>query len=505
MSWDAIVIGAGHNGLTAAARLGQAGRKVLVLEALDRPGGLLGDAGGMRMAMMPAGISAEIARALALHRHGLKYAGPMPTIALGGAEPVRIDGAKVSGTDAAMAEAYGELHQRLTRQAGALRSMLLKTPPRFRDGGLGDLAKLGRMGLSIRKLGKTDMRDLLRIILSNAWDLLNDEIGDGPLAGALAMDATLGGAMGPRSPGTVLSLLYRMAGQGAGAAGQRAMPVGGPDALIKALVGAIESVGGEIRTDAPVERILVGAGDSVTGIRLTSGEEILAPLVLSNLAPRRTLLDLLGAAHLDGEDVRRTRHIASNGMVARLDFALLGLPDVDGLQGADLSHRLIVAPKMQALETAFNAAKYGELPERPVLECSFATDGAPRLSVSAQFVPYALKGGWSAAQRAKLSSSVVSVLETAMPGITKLIAGTTIATPADIETRFGLPGGHWHHGELRVDQLLMLRPFGGAAQYRMPVGGLYLCGAGAHPGGDISGAPGWNAAGQAMKDRGAAT
>lgn len=499
MSLDAIVIGAGHNGLIAAARLGQAGRKVLVLEAQDRPGGLLGEAGGMRMAAMPTGLNPEVARTLALHRYGLSYGKPMATIALGAGAPVRIDGNRVEGMDPATAAAYAELHGRLAKQAGALGRMLLKTPPRLRDGGLADLVSLGRMGLSVRMLGKADMRDLLRIVLSNVWDVLNDEIGDGPLAGALAMDATLGGAMGPRSPGTVLALLYRMAGAGAGAPGQRAMPLGGPGALIDALAKCVEAAGGAVRTGAVVARILVG-DDRVEGVRLAGGEELRAPLVLSNAHPRRTLVDLLGVAGIDAEDARRARSMATEGMVARLDFTLSALPDVAGLSAADLGQRLVIAPDMQVIETAFNAAKYGELPERPALECTFVQGETPRLSVSAEFVPCTLKAGWTKASRDLLAASVLAVLEGAMPGIGARVTGTEIATPADIEARFGLPGGHWHHGEFRVDQMLMLRPFAGAAQYRMPVAGLYLCGAGAHPGGDISGAPGWNAAGQALKD-----
>ena len=216
--------------------------------------------------------------------------------------------------------------------------------------------------------------------------------------------------------------------------------------------------------------------------------------------PRRTLVDLLGVAEIDAEDARRARLMATEGMVARLDFALSALPEVAGLSAADLGQRLVIAPDMNVIETAFNAAKYRELPARPVLECSFEGGERPRLSVSAQFVPCTLKSGWTGAGRDRLTKAVRGVLEDAMPGIGARITAAEVATPADIEARFGLPGGHWHHGELRVDQMLMLRPFGGAAQYRMPVAGLYLCGAGAHPGGDISGAPGWNAAGQALKD-----
>lgn len=488
MSWDAIVIGAGHNGLIAAARLGAAGRKVLVLEAREAAGGLMaGEAGGV--AHLPTGLHPAVIKGLGLGRFGLPEGRPLTTVALGGGEPVRISGGTVTGVDAETAAAYAALHARLVRQAGALAPLMAKTPPRLRDGGAGELAALAGLGLKIRRLGKADMQDLLRILLSNIWDVLSDEIGDGPLAGALAMDATLGGAMGPRSPGTVLPLLYRLAGQ------PRMRFNGGTEALVASLVRAVEASGGQLRTGAAVERILVG-DDRAEGVRLTSGEELRTGFILSNVHPRRTLNDLLGVAHLDAEDVRRARLMASEGMVARLDYTLSDAPALDS---TDLVERLVIAPDMGALETAFNAAKYKDLPDRPVLECSFYAV-AKKLSVTAQFVPCSLKGGWTQAARDRLDRSVRAVLDDALPGAAGLITGVEIMTPADIETQFGLPGGHWHHGEFRVDQMLMLRPFGGAAQYRMPVGGLYLCGAGAHPGGDITGMPGWNAAGQVLKD-----
>lgn len=492
MSLDAIVIGAGHNGLVAAARLGAAGRRVLVLEAQDAPGGLLGEAGGMRIAAMPTGLHPEVARGLALHRHGLRPGRPMTTVALAPSGALRIEGGAVMGTDAATAAAYAGFHRRLSRQAGALAPMLLKLPPRLRDGGWGELMTLARMGLGVRMLGRADMRDLLRILLSNVWDLLSDEIGDGPLSGALAMDATLGGAMGPRSPGTVLPLLYRLAGQ------PRALPEGGAAAIVAALVKAVEAAGGQVRTGARVAAILSG-DDRVEGVRLEGGEEIRAPLVLSGAHPRSTLLDLLGAGQLDAEDVRRARLMATEGMVARLDLTLAAPPEVPGFGVPEAGHRLIVAPGMRRLETAFNAAKYKELPAHPALECHY-NPALRRLSVSAQFVPCNLKGRWTPEARERLTNSVIAALDDVMPGIAAQVTGATLATPADIEARFGLPGGHWHHGEFRVDQMLMLRPFAGAAQYRMPVAGLYLCGAGAHPGGDVTGVPGWNAAGIALKD-----
>lgn len=498
--YDAILIGAGHNGLVAAAVLARKGKKVLVLEARDHLGGMLGDP-SFRVAPLPYALRPEIIKSLCLPPQLMGASKPVETISItpDGAA-VTILGSRASGVDAGMAEAYATLHARLGRQARTLGVMMLQSPPGLGKASFSEMAGLAKMALKMRLLGKAEMRDLLRIILSNAWDLLGDEVGDGPLAGSLAMDATLGGAMGPRSPGTVLTLLYRMASQSSHSHGLRVMPKGGPDALVKALSASVTSAGGEIRTGAPVERILVDQ-DKAAGVRLASGEEIAAPLVLSNVSPRLTLLTLLGVEHLDGEFVRRCRNMAAKGMVSRLDFDIARMPTLRGGGEIGSGQRLVFAPTMQTIETAFNAAKYGDLPDRPVLEATL--DGASnRLCVSAQFTPHDLKGGWTSDAKAQLASSVLGVLDEALPGLSSAVTASRVMSPVDIETGYGASGGHWHHGELRVDQLLMLRPFDGAAQYRMPVKGLYLCGAGAHPGGDISGAPGFNAARTALRDGG---
>jgi len=498
--YDAIIIGAGHNGLVAAAMLARKGRKVLVLEARDHTGGMLGDE-GFRIAPLPYALRPEIIKALALDPRLIGTAKPVETVSIGSdGSAVSILGGQVKGVDTATTQAYSTFHARIGRQAKALGVMMLEPPPGLGKASFGEMAALARMALKMRLLGKTEMRDLLRIILSNAWDLLNDEIGDGPLAGALAMDATLGGAMGPRSPGTVLTLLYRMASQTSHGHGLRFMPEGGPAALVKALTDCVTAAGGEIRTGAQVDRILVDA-DRASGVRLQSGEEISAPLVLSNASPKTTLMTLLGVEHLDGEFVRRCRNMAAKGMVSRLDFDIADMPSLRGGGTITSGQRLVIAPDMQMIETAFNAAKYCDLPERPVLEATYDAT-TRRLCVSAQFTPYDLNGGWTDDARAKLSASVLTVLEDALPGIGSAVSDSRVMSPADIETGYGAAGGHWHHGELRVDQLLMLRPFDGAAQYRMPVAGLYLCGAGAHPGGDISGAAGFNAARAAIRDQG---
>lgn len=488
MSADAIVIGAGHNGLVAAAMLGRSGRRVLVLEARDHVGGMLGGDDNP-VACMPFGLHPQVARAIRLPDLAMR---PMETLAFGGGRIARISGAEAAGIPDFLSEAYRTMHRRLTRQASALGAMILRKPPPLAGADWSDHLALGRTALGLRGLGKSDLRELLRILLSNAHDVLLDELGNGPLSGALAMDATLGGAMGPRSPGTVLPLLYRVAHPG----GARMMPAGGPGALAAALRQAAESAGAKIRTGAKVVRILVHA-DAVSGVRLAGGEEIAAPLVLSNAAPGPTLLAMLGVEHLDAEFVARCRQIPARGMVARIDFRLrrpLKLPDGET---ARPTQRLVFAPDMQAVETAFNAAKYGELPEHPVVEACVDDAGA-RLRLNVQFVPAVLKTGWNVKAKRRLAQSALAAIARFLPGVEANAHAPRVMTPADIEASYGAPGGHWHHGEFRADRLLMLRPFDGASAYAMPVGGLYLCGAGAHPGGDIGGAPGYNAARAAL-------
>ncbi|MCB2110876.1 MAG: NAD(P)/FAD-dependent oxidoreductase [Defluviimonas sp.] len=500
MSWDAIVVGAGHNGLVAAARLGQAGRRVLLLEALEGPGGLLGapaagqGAGsggtgpGVRIAAQPTWLNPIVTMGLGLDRYGLGPGVAQPTRAWGPDGPVTLTAGSALGVAPETAAAYAALHARLRRLAGPLARFMGRTPPPLNGAGAGDLLALALDGLALRRLGRADMRELLRILLSNVWDLLEDSLGDGPLAGALAFDATLGGAMGPRSPGTVLPLLYRLAGAPRGA---------DPEILIGALLKAVAATGGVLRCGAPVARILVGDNDRAEGVQLESGEEFRAPLVLSNLHPRRTLTGLLGVAHLDAEDVRRARLMATRGMAARIDLRLATLPEA-----LPAGTRLVVAPRLGAVEAAFDGAKYGGLPERPVLEAVLVPGAVPRLAVTATFVPHAPAGSWTGKSRGTLETRVVAALDEALPGLRSEVTGIETMTPDDIEARYGLPGGHWHHGEFRTDQMLMLRPFARVARYRLPVAGLYLCGAGSHPGGDITGLPGWNAAGQALKDEG---
>lgn len=504
-SFDAVVIGAGVNGLACAGRLAKAGQKVLVLEGAAQPGGgaLTRDfAPGYRvdaLAHLVSNLDARMLAALKPERHGLAFDDtPLATTALAadGRHLVLhgIFGERAEGLGAAEAARWADLRARLLRHAGALRPFLDLTPPLPGKGGArGSLLALGRIGLGIRALGRAEMQEFLRLMLINVHDVLDEELTDDRLRGLLAFDATLGAFTGPRSPGSLFLLWNRLAGDG----GRLRRPRGGMGALAQALAVSVTAAGAQIRCGARVARIL-SDGERVTGVQLDGGEEISARRVVSAINPRTTFLDLLGARQIDTGLVRRVQNIKMRGTAAKLHLALRAAPD---FRGADLRHRLVIAPSSHAVEDAFNPVKYGRYSPEPVLEilCPSAHDPgfAPArhhvLSVIAQYAPHDLEGGW-ADGRTGFQATIMERLEAHSPGIADLVVASELRTPEDIARDHGMTGGSWSHGDMAVEQMLFLRPAVGLARYATPVPGLWLAGAGSHPGGGISGAPGWNAA-----------
>ncbi|HEY2684796.1 MAG TPA: NAD(P)/FAD-dependent oxidoreductase [Steroidobacteraceae bacterium] len=510
--YDCIVIGAGHNGLVCAALLARAGRSVLVLESAEAVGGAACtrefapgyrvSAGAHLLHMMPSSIVSE----LALESHGLKFAArSMPTSILTAGGAPQTLGTGLSQADAAQFDAYNE---RLARFARALVPLFSSVPPRLGTEDWGDRLALLKLGWSVRKLGRRDMRELLRIGGMNVHDLLEESFESQALKGALALDAVLGANFGPRSPGTVLTLLYRLAGESsAGIPGHTlAQPAGGMGALSEALAKAAAGAGVAIRTRSEVRRILVD-DDRAIGVELSNGERIGGRAVISNADPKTTFLKLLGAAQLDTGFVRRVHHVRGKGLAAKLHIALKRPPLFAGATEAQLRGRLVLAPSLEYVEHAYNHSKYGEYSAQPALEvtvptandASLAPGGHHVMSVVAQYAPYALRGGWTEAARQGFTNAILDQLEALAPGLRESIAAVQLLTPLDLEASFGMSGGHWHHGDLAFDQFLMVRPVPGAAQYRTPLPGLYLCGAGCHPGGGVMGVAGRNAAAQVLK------
>ncbi|MBT8093054.1 MAG: NAD(P)/FAD-dependent oxidoreductase [Gammaproteobacteria bacterium] len=505
--YDAIIVGAGHNGLVCATLLARAGKNVLMLEANEQVGG--------------AAVTREFAEGYSVSAcaHLLYQLQPevrkelqlspelsnknMITIALGeNGDHVRLAGNSVEGVERQDVVNYRAFRKSMMRYADLLRKFFNKPPPRLGTKNFDDLKTLGQLGFAIRRLGKNDMREFLRLIGMNIYDELDVRFENPLLKGAISLDAVLGTHLGPRSPNTIMTYLYRLAGDH----GRTAIPKGGMGAVSEELAHAARSAGVTIRTNAPVGRIVVGNG-RVTGVETESGEQFDSYTVISNADPKRTVMQLVGAKHVETGFARRVHHLRARGNAAKLHLALDRLPAFAGLAEKDLAERIVIAPDEHYVERAFNPAKYGECSPNPVIEMTFpschdeslAPPGKHVLSAVVQYAPYSLKGGWDVAAKLSFQQSIIDTISRYAPDIEERIEHSELLTPADIEREFHITGGHWHHAELTLDQFLFVRPVSGAAQYRMPLDGLYLCGAGTHPGGGVSGAAGRNAAHAILK------
>ncbi len=504
-----VIIGAGHNGLVCAAYLAKAGKKVTVVEAASQVGGAAVTrefAPEFRVsscAHLLHLLDQDISKELELPRHGLAMAkSSLVTVSLSPdghhlvLEDEQVDG-NVSSHDQ---QALKEYRRFMARFAAVIGKLHNRKPPRFASGRRSDLMGLGKVALDIRMLGRDDMREFLRIAGINIHDVLQENFDGDLLKGALALDAVLGTHSGPRSNNTVFTALHRLNGNTAGAAGTLSLPRGGMGAVTQAIAAAARQHGAEIRTASPVARIIM-ENDRVAGVELVSGEQVLATTVISSADPRTTFLDLLGAQKLEAGFAQKIHHFRARGNTAKLHLALSALPEFTGLRPELMGERLVIAPSLDYVEHAFNHAKYGECSAQPIMEIvipsmadkTLAPEGQHVLSAIVQYAPRKLKAGWGAGKSAFMET-VLDLLEQYAPDIRSKAVMAELLTPEDIEKQFRISGGHWHHGELSLDQFLMLRPVPGAAQYETPVNGLYLCGAGSHPGGGVMGSAGRNAA-----------
>jgi phytoene dehydrogenase-like protein len=509
---DTTIIGAGHNGLVCAAYLARSGQRVLVLEAGDTLGGLAAARAfhpgfEASVAHSMSQFPGKIVRDLDLTSHGYQPGDALATTGLSeSGEHVTLKGDKVTGVKGDDATAYGIYRKKMLRYADVLKPFSLKTPPRIGKNSFKEIMTFAQMGLGLRRLGKEDMRQFLRIIALPARDLMDENFVNDLLKAMLSWDGLIGSKMAPRSPNhTVWAMLNRMTGE---LGGQHMVPAGGIDGLISALSAAATNAGAAIQTGARVGRILIDGGPdglTATGVKLEGGEQIKAHRIISTADPQHTFLDLVGVDNLEIQFTNRIRRLRCKGYVAKLHLALSALPDFTGLERPD--GRMIIAPDMDAIEFAFDDAKYGEASEHPVMEMiipslhdpSMAPQGQHVLSAHVMYVPHDRKAGWNSEARHRLCERVVDTISRYAPGIKKQIIHQELLTPADIAKICNVTGGHWHHTELALDQMMMMRPTYEAAQYATPIPGLYLAGAGCHPGGGLMGGPGHNAAHEILK------
>ncbi|HEY5775078.1 MAG TPA: NAD(P)/FAD-dependent oxidoreductase [Xanthomonadales bacterium] len=500
-----LIIGAGHNGLVCAAYLAKAGKTVTVLEASGRVGGAAVTREFAPDFKVSAGahllylLDKNVRRELSLDAASLSYSQQdMRTTALSeDGNHLSIAGDSLQGTNISDKDrqAMKEYRRFMSRFAGIINRLNNRIPPRIGTRDRSDWMGLAKTALNIRLLGKKDMREFLRIAGINIYDILQENFDNPLLKGALSMDGVLGTNLGPRSNNSVFCALHRLSGlQGT------AMPKGGMGAVSAALADVARKQGALIRTSAAVSRILMD-GDRIAGVELEGGEQISSGTVISSADPKTTFLGLLGARNLEAGFVHKVQNIRTRGNVAKLHLALDGAPEFKGLNHDQLGDRLLIAPDMEYVERAFNHSKYGEYSVKPVAEItlpslhddSLAAPGRHVLSAVVQYAPYQLKAGWSG-EKAAFTDQLIDLLAAYAPGIRAQILHSELLTPVDIESEFRINGGHWHHAELALDQFLMLRPVPHAAQYASPVDGLFLCGAGSHPGGGVMGSAGRNAA-----------
>jgi phytoene dehydrogenase-like protein len=540
LTHDIIIIGAGHNGLVAACYLAEAGLKPLVLERRDSVGGACVTEEfhpGFRCSSLAdsAGpILPQIVNGLQLKSHGLEFiAHPVRSCALNlsgpticvyeDAERTATELARTSAKDAAR---YPEFTATFSRIGRALRPLLTMTPPDLDEPSKGELWNLGKLGWAIRNLGKRDEYRLLRYGPMAVADLAAEWFENETLRAIVAARGISGAFAGPWSAGTSAPLLLQAANDGSPLA-PSAFFQGGMGALTAALAKRATNAGAEIRTNADVAEVQIRDGKAV-GVVLATGEEILARAVVSNADPKTTFLNLLDAGELDPGFLGKIKNYRAHGTVAKINLALSALPEFRGLNKDEavekLSGRIHIGPDIDYLERAFDAAKYGDYSSQPYLDItiptltdpSLAPTGTHVMSIHAQFAPYKLNRYarvaptasstpeacvpvWDS-RREELGDAIVNALSDYAPNLKELIVARQVLTPVDLEKTFGLSGGHIHHGEMTLDQLFAFRPLIGWAKYRTPIRNLYLCGAGTHPGGGVTGAPGFNASREIIRD-----
>ena len=522
--YDGIVIGAGHNGLTAAAYLARAGRSVLVLEAR----GIIGGAcvteeviPGHRVSFtsyIASMLMPTVIRDLDLGRHGLKMVAcdPILTVPLGDGEIIRWwsdperTAQEIGRFSARDGAAFLEVDRKLKALAAYLQPFFLESPPDLAARGLDRVREGLRMIRRFRRIRGTEIGEMIQFLTGSLGEFLDRHFEADATKRMILANNVYGKHGGPYEPGSAVGLLFHLlAGGDHAVQGFNGHVMGGMGAVSGAIAAAARGFGAVIETDAAVARIDVADGRA-QGVTLADGRQFKADVVLSNADPKRTFLKLLGADELPEDFRRDIAAIKMGGPAAKLNIALSGEPTVIGRSpdASALERALLtIAPTLEGAQRCADIARFGDVPEELWIDCvipslvdnSLCPPGHHMLTVFIQYVPYHLREGTWDERREAFTESIISQITRHMPDLPGLILGRTMLTPLDLERIYGLTEGNIFHGDLHPGALFSMRPVPRWSQYRTPVDGLYLCGAGAHPGGGVTGAPGHNAAMQVLR------
>ena len=521
-TYDAIVIGAGHNGLTAAAYLAKAGKKVLVLERRHVVGGAAVTEEiypGFKYSVCSYVVSLlrpEVLRELELPKYDLEIIPldstftPMPDgdylFRCGDHARTRREIARHSVTDA---EAYEEYGQLMLQMAMAVKPLLATIPPEPTRWNPKDLFGLARLGNHFRGLGEKLFYDLAKLMTMSSADFLDQWFETDVLKATMSASGIIGTFMGPRSPGTAYVLLHHYMGELDGAFRSWGFARGGMGSISRTLAAAASCYGAEIRTSAPVDQVLI-KNARACGVLLASGEEFRSKVVVSGIDPKQTFLKMIDSQHIAPQFRKQVSDFKIRGSSAKVNLALDALPDFISLpgDGPHLAGAISISPSIDYIEQAYDDAKYGDFSRRPymdiilpsTLDPSMAPPGKHVMSIFVQYAPYHLKNRTWPEKREALGDTVIDTLSEYAPNLKNIILHRQVVTPWDLEQEFGLTEGNIFQGELTLDQLFFLRPVAGWAKYRTPIKNLYLCGACTHPGGGVMAASGRLAAGEILKD-----
>lgn len=516
--FDAIIIGGGHNGLACAAYLARAGRKVLVLERRHVLGGAAVSEqvfDGFTFSVCSYVVSLLrpwIIRDLELPRHGLRilpldstftpFQNGRSLLRTSDAAASRREVAAFSPKDAEVYPEFGRAMVEMSRFAKSIIDQRAQDPTSLHPAELVEMMKLGRR---VQSLGIDGLATHLKMLTMSAVDFLSEWFESEELIAPMSISGIIGTFLGVRSPGTAYVLLHHYMGEIDGSFRSWGLAEGGTGRVSLAIAAAAREAGAEIRTETPVERVLLKDGRA-TGVVLESGDEIEADIVVSGLDPRLTFQGLVGEEHLDDEFNAAIRRFKLRGSSGKVNLALDALPEFSSRpgDGPHLRGDITIAPGLDALERAYDQAKYGEYSSRPFMDVvipsltdpSVAPPGKHVMSIFVQYAPYHIKEGASAwpDHREAFGDTVIDTLSEYIPNLKEIILHRQVLTPYDLEQEFGLSEGNIFHGELSLEQLAFLRPAPGWARYRTPIKNLWMCGSGCHPGGGVMGAPGGLAA-----------